>query len=129
MADGTEKTPDEFRVQVETGKTPLELTAQMKWNIAETISRIREDGIELGAGDYVDVNDLKYICQAASFLLLYAQQLEVERDAAVADLREIVQACGEPCCEYCEWNGRSYCAGRCWTHNEGFKWRGVQKED
>jgi hypothetical protein len=55
-------------------------------------------------------------------------QLEAERDAAVADLTEIVHECGEPCCEYCEWNGRSYCAGRCWTHNEGFKWRGVQKE-
>lgn len=72
------KTLDEFRVLVETGKKPLKLTAQMKWNIAEAINRIHNDGISLGAGDFVDMNDLKYICQAASHLMLYAQQLEDE---------------------------------------------------
>ena len=75
------------------------------------------------------LEDQQWMMAERDDLKRYIQQLEAERDAAVADLTEVVQACGEPCCEYCEWNGRSYCAGRCWTHNEGFKWRGVQKEE
>lgn len=73
---------------------------------------------------------LKFIANAGRIddALSYIQQIEAERDAAVADMTEIVKAYGEPYCEYCEYNGRSYCAGRCWTYNEGFKWRGVQKE-
>ena len=119
------KTPDEFRIPVETGKMPLELTAQMKWNIAETITRIKEDGVDLGAGDYVDVKDLKYICQAASYLMLYAQQLEAERDAAINALKngDVCEACKHfgtrMDTEPCAWCGSLY---------SNFEWRGVQKE-
>lgn len=59
----------------------------------------------------------------------YIRQLEAERDASVEDMTKIVLECGEPFCEYCERNDSNDCAGRCWTHNEGFVWRGIQKED
>jgi len=61
--------------------------------------------------------------------LAYIQQLERERDAAVEDMTNIVMKYGEPYCEYCEGNDTHNCTGRCWSFNEGFKWRGVQKED
>jgi len=61
--------------------------------------------------------------------LAYIQHLEAERDAAVEDMTNIVMKYGEAYCEYCEWLDKRSCIGRCWTHNEGFKWRGVQKED
>ena len=57
------------------------------------------------------------------------RQLEAERDAAVEDMTKIVQEYGEPYCEYCGADFKPNCTGRCWTHNEGFKWRGVQKEE
>lgn len=57
------------------------------------------------------------------------EQLAAERDAAVRDMTEIVQEYGEPYCEYCGADFKPNCTGRCWTHNEGFKWRGVQKEE
>lgn len=57
------------------------------------------------------------------------KQLAVERDAAVEDLENIVRKYGESYCEYCKHNNKkNYCAGRCWTHNEGFDWRGVKEE-
>lgn len=120
------KKPDEFRIPVETGKIPLELTAQMKWNIAETISRIHDNGIVLGAGDFVDVDDLKYICQATSYLLLYAQQLEAERDAAVKCIGKLTVIlktypyAATNCCAY-----EAYKEIEKYTETV----RGVQKED
>ena len=56
-------------------------------------------------------------------------QLEAERDAAIRDMTGIVQEYGEPYCDYCGADFKPNCKGKCWTHNEGFKWRGVQKED
>lgn len=62
--------------------------------------------------------------------LAYIQQLVRERDAAVADLTEVVMTCGESYCKYCkhEKNPATECVGHCWTHNEGFEWRGVKEE-
>lgn len=51
-----------------------------------------------------------------------------ERDAAIRDMTEIVQEYGEPYCKYCGADFKPNCTGHCWTHNEGFRWRGVQKE-
>lgn len=65
----------------------------------------------------------------ASTLMEHIQQLEAERDAAVKDMTKIVQEYGEPYCEYCKnwkWNT---CPPYCRTHSEGFRWRGVQKEE
>jgi hypothetical protein len=57
------------------------------------------------------------------------QQLEAERDAAVADITRMVQEPYDPCyCDYCKLTdeecGKSNCRGR-----NAFAWRGVQKED
>ena len=57
------------------------------------------------------------------------QQLEAERDAAVADITRMVQEPYDPCyCDYCKLTdeecGKSNCRGR-----NAFVWRGVQKED
>lgn len=84
------------------------------------------------------------IAWMASDALAYIRQLEAlveeqkvsickvqeELDAAVADLTEIVMACGEPCCKYCshEKNPATECEDRCWARNEGFEWRGVKEE-
>lgn len=57
------------------------------------------------------------------------KHLQAERDAAIRDMTKIVQELGEPYCEYCGADFKPNCTGRCWTHNEGFKWRGVQKEE
>lgn len=62
-------------------------------------------------------------------LIKIVKRLEAERDAAIADMTEIVQKYGEPYCEYCGAGFKPKCTGRCWTHNEGFVWRGVQKEE
>lgn len=58
-----------------------------------------------------------------------ADRLESERDAAILDMTKIVQENGEPYCEYCGADYKPDCTGKCWTRNEGFRWRGVQKEE
>lgn len=58
-----------------------------------------------------------------------ADKMEAERNAAILDMTKIVQEYGEPCCEYCGADYKPNCTGKCWTHNEGFRWRGVRKEE
>ena len=56
-------------------------------------------------------------------------QLEAERDAAVADLTEMAgHLAGDTACEWCD---KTECELGCMDadNNEGFKWRGVQKEE
>lgn len=55
------------------------------------------------------------------------EQLAAEWDAAVKDLESMAKEYGEPMCEYCAADGDAECRS-CYFHNEGFKWRGVQKE-
>lgn len=57
----------------------------------------------------------------------YVQQLEAERDAAIRDMTNMAKEYGEPMCEYCGADSDAECRP-CYMHNEGFKWRGVQKE-
>ena len=62
----------------------------------------------------------------------YIQQLEAERDAAIKDMTKIVQKYGEAYCEYCLHSRDLTCSTGfpvCTTKNEGFRWRGVQKEE
>ena len=58
-----------------------------------------------------------------------AAKLQAERDAAVADIKQMVLDPYEPCfCDYCKLTeeecARSNCKGR-----SAFEWRGVQKEE
>lgn len=56
-------------------------------------------------------------------------KLKAERDAAVRDMTEIVQNSGDSYCEYCKNWKPGTCPPYCRTHSEGFRWRGVQKEE
>lgn len=56
-------------------------------------------------------------------------KLQAERDAAVRDMTEIVQNLGDSYCEYCKNWKPGTCPPYCRTHSEGFRWRGVQKEE
>lgn len=62
-------------------------------------------------------------------LINRVHQLEAERDAAVADIKQMVHDPYEPCfCDYCKLTeeecAKSNCRGR-----DQFEWRGVQKEE
>ena len=58
----------------------------------------------------------------------YHNQLEAERDAAVADMYEMVLQPGFIACDWCD---HCECESDCsWSSaSPGFKWRGAQKED
>lgn len=56
------------------------------------------------------------------------QQLEAERDAAVADITRMVQEPYDPCyCDYCKLTEEECAKSNCRGRN-AFVWRGVQKE-
>lgn len=61
-------------------------------------------------------------------LIKKVEQLEAERDAAVADIDEMVMQTGFVACDWCD---HCDCESGCsWSSsNPGFKWRGVQKEE
>lgn len=84
-----------------------------------------------------DNRDFPYcIMRQRADALAYIQQLEAqnaelqaERDAAVADITQMVQEPYSPCyCDYCKLTeeecSKSNCRGR-----NAFVWRGVQKEE
>ena len=57
------------------------------------------------------------------------KQLQAERDAAVKDIKQMVQAPYEPAyCEYCKKTEEECAKVNCWRRDQ-FEWRGVQKED
>lgn len=60
--------------------------------------------------------------------LALIQQLESERDAAVADIDEMAKCITDDVCEWCD---QTECERLCMMHateRPGFKWRGIQKE-
>lgn len=114
--DGLEKCVDEFLKQV---------SAVYKRNIESPSHKAFPEFIRNRCTVVENpVPNIGYVDQ----LKKQIKQLAAERDAAVADLTELVKGCGESYCEYCEYNDKNYCEGRCWTRNEGFKWRGVKEE-
>lgn len=61
-------------------------------------------------------------------LLKKVEQLQAERDAAVADMTSMAEYVLDTVCEWCDQTEcESDCAGT--GSNRGFKWRGVQKEE
>ncbi len=57
------------------------------------------------------------------------KQLEAERDAAVADIKQMVHDPYEPCfCDYCKLTEEECAKSNCRGRN-AFEWRGVTKEE
>ena len=57
------------------------------------------------------------------------KQLEAERDAAVADIKQMAHDPYEPCfCDYCKLTEEECSQANCRGRN-AFEWRGVQKEN
>lgn len=90
-----------------------------------------------------DAHDLKDACDVAhtsmKAAMIYIQQLEAERDAALADFklyreRNIKGECGVYACDLCKRGGRyeDWDEIKCPTGCTGvshWEWRGVQKEE
>ena len=77
-------------------------------------------------------DDLMAECQITKEQLDRIQQLEAERDAAVADLKEVVN--GKGSCFACKWHKDGQCNDPeyktvCGFHEDKWEWRGVQKEE
>lgn len=105
----------------------LGLQDPKKSHIKQTIAAIRDDGVKLGSGDFVNADDLENICDYAELMLYYIQQLERERDAAQADMETIArQTTDNFVCTYCGAKTLEEC-GKCQMRNESFKWRGLQE--
>ena len=67
--------------------------------------------------------------QAREIALHAIEHLEAERDAAVADIKQMVHDPYEPCfCDYCKLTEEECAKSNCRGRN-AFVWRGVQKED
>jgi hypothetical protein len=104
-----------------------------KQHIRDTIERVRWDGVYLGAGDYVSLDDLKAICDYAEGLLGSVEQLESrlaqverERDAAVYDIAKLVKRLGYGPCRYCR---KTYDTNDATCSICVFEWRGVCEEN
>lgn len=59
-------------------------------------------------------------------LFTKVKQLQAERDAAIADMKEMAQYVTDDVCDWCDQKGCKGCAGV--PSVPHFKWRGVQKE-
>lgn len=86
-------------------------------------------GRELWADKPMDVQntDIEAFNKNIEAIREYIRQLEAERDAAVRDLTEFARDTDESC-EYCLHFVDKNCSPECRMKNEGFVWRGVQKE-
>ncbi len=79
--------------------------AQVRKRIRESIKNIQDDGIKLGAGDYVNVKDLKVLCGKSAFMLAHISLLErmivhLEKQNA-AMLHDMVHVVPDELCDAC----------------------------
>ena len=106
------KTPD-------TIKLALNLCWKTRWEIGFAV-----------CNDCPYISAVKPTCKEALEMDVreYIYQLEAERDAAIADLTEMTDHLGDTACHWCD---KTDCELGCMEadNNEGFKWRGVQKEE
>lgn len=125
------KTPDEIKKGLEccllscSGKCPysdqLDCSDKMSKDALALIQQLEAQNAEQAERIRVLEDHFREVTKKV-------EQLQAERDAAVNDIYEMA---GHVTCEVCDWCDQTECECGCMESDtyEGFKWRGVQKEE